>query len=179
MNRLAINFEEHGETCMSPRRVLLFRKAHCLEGALLAAVGLMRLGHRPLIIHLAAEDPDDDHVVAVFKKGKCWGAISKTNHASLRYREPVYTSIRELVMSYFHEYFLQRDGRKTLRSYTRPIDLRRFRHLDWETTEEELWALSDALTDAPHIRILTPAQIRALRPADKFERKAGGMTEYQ
>lgn len=163
---------------MSPCRVLLDRKAHCLEGAMLAALGLKRLGHRPLLVHLAAADPDDDHAIAVFKKHGCWGAISKSNHAVLRYREPVYASIRELVMSYFHEYFLQ-NGKKTLRSYTRPIHLSRFNHLHWETADEDLWELSDALTDAPHIRILTPAQQSELRLADKIERKAGAILEYE
>lgn len=145
---------------------------------MLAAFGLKHLGHRPLVIHLAAVNPDDDHAIAVFKKDGRWGAISKSNHACLRYRDPIYRSIRELVMSYFHEYFLQRGGKKTLRSYTRPIDLRQFNHLHWETAEEDLWELSDALTNAPHVRLLTTAQIRNLRPADKVERKAGEIMEY-
>lgn len=177
VNALKINFERHGETCRSPRRVLMSGEAHCLEAALLAAWMLRARGERPLVVHLAAEDPDDDHAIAVFRKGNGWGAISKSNHAVLRYREPIYATIRELVMSYFHEYFLQRNRKKTLRSYTRPIDLSRFDYLNWETAEEDLWELSDALTAAPHIRILTLSQIRALRLADIIERKAGEIVQ--
>ncbi|MEK7666023.1 MAG: hypothetical protein AAB337_04080 [Patescibacteria group bacterium] len=178
LNKIRINFEKHGETCRSPRRVLQFREAHCLEAALLVASILRAQGQRPLVVHLAAKNPDDDHVIAVFRRGKYWGAISKSNHAVLRYREPIYRTIRELVMSYFHEYFLQSNRKKTLRSYTRPINLSRFDYLKWETADEDLWELSDALTDAPHFRILTPAQVRGLRLADKIERRAGELIEY-
>ncbi len=177
VNALKINFEKHGETCQSPRRVLLSGEAHCLEAALLAASLLRVQGQKPLIVHMAAEDPDDDHAIAVFRRGKFWGAISKSNHAVLRYREPIYANVRELVMSFFHEYFLQKNGKKTLRSYTQPINLSRFDYLDWEAAEDDLWELSDALTDAPHIRLLTPAQIRHLRPADTIERKAGELVQ--
>jgi hypothetical protein len=109
LNSLKFNFEDDGETCMSPRQVLLKGKAHCMEDAMFAAAALEFHGHKPLILDLrATERPyDSDHVVAVFKKFGCFGAISKTNHAVLRYREPIYKSIRELALSYFHEYFLK------------------------------------------------------------------------
>lgn len=177
LNKLGTNFEENGETCRSPRRVCSVGRAHCLEGAMLAADYLTRIGHRPLLVHLAAKDPDDDHVIAVFRQRGFWGAISKSNHAVLRYREPIYRTIRELVLSYFHEYFLQKGGKKTLRSFTHPVNLSRFEHLNWRTAEEDLWELSDALTNAPHTSILTPAQIRGLRPADLIEIHAGQIVE--
>src|SRR3989338_1352163 len=106
LNKVPINFEEEGETCHSPRTLLKKNKAHCVEGAMFAALALKLQGHKPLILDLATTKEDYDHVVAIFRENGCWGAISKTNHAVLRYREPVYRTIRELVMSYFHEYFM-------------------------------------------------------------------------
>ena len=113
VNSLEENFEKNGETCMSPRKVLRERKAHCVEGALLASVALRLQGHKPLIVDLNSAPGDDDHVLAVFRKAGKWGAITKTNHAVLRYREPIYRDIRELAISFFHEYFLNSNGKKT------------------------------------------------------------------
>src|SRR3989344_5716775 len=113
LETIPFNFEKGGETCMSPRRVLKNNRAHCMEGAMLAAAILKFQGHAPLLIDLRAHKKDQDHAIAVFKINGKWGAISKTNHIVLRYREPVYDSVRQLVMSFFHEYFLD-DGKKTL-----------------------------------------------------------------
>lgn len=178
LDTIPMNFEPEGDTCLSPRRVLRERRSHCMEGAMLAAVTLRLHGHRPLLLDLKAHEKDFDHVVALFKKEKCWGAISKTNHGVLRYREPIYKSIRELAMSYFHEYFLD-DGRKTLRSYSVPVDLSRFDHLDWVTSEEDVWDIPAAMDEARHIPILTLKQIRNLRPADKTEREMGKVVEWK
>lgn len=177
LNTLQINFEEHGETCMSPRRVLRERKAHCMEGAMLAAAALRLHGHAPLVVDLTAVRRDDDHVLAVFKQHGCWGAITKTNHAVLRYREPVYRTLRELVLSFFHEYFMD-DGKKTLRSYTLPVDLSRFDGRGWMTAEEDLWCIPDHLVAVEHIPLLTRRQIASLRHADPIEVKAGKMVEW-
>ena len=115
LDTLSINFESSGETYMSPRRVLRAKTAHCFEGALLAATALSYHGQRPLLLDFRTIPADEDHVVALFQQNGYWGAISKTNHAILRYREPVYKSVRVLAMSFFHEY-LMRDGRKSLRA---------------------------------------------------------------
>src|SRR3989344_4797858 len=120
INRLPFNFEKRGETYMSVARSLKTGRIHCFEGALIAAAALWIQGERPLLLDLKPDKSDIDHVVALFRRNGFWGAISKTNHAVLRYREPVYKSIRELAMSYFHEYFLN-NGKKTLRSYSRPF----------------------------------------------------------
>src|SRR3989344_6702680 len=122
INVIPVNFEKKGETLMSPRRVLKEKKAHCLEGAFLASAILWFHGEKPLLMDLKTTDYDFDHVVALFRRGKFWGEISKTNHAVLRYREPIYDSPRELAMSYFHEYFMD-SGFKTLRSYSASFDL--------------------------------------------------------
>src|SRR3989344_696033 len=135
LNGLRMNFEEDGETCMSPKNVLKVRKAHCMEGAMLGALALRIHGHNPLIVDLEAARQDFDHVIAVYEKDKFWGAIGKTNHGVLRYREPVYLSIRELVMSFFHEYFID-NGVKTLRRFSDPINLARFDKQNWVTSEQ-------------------------------------------
>ncbi|NCO11663.1 hypothetical protein CO038_01400 [Candidatus Pacearchaeota archaeon CG_4_9_14_0_2_um_filter_39_13] len=179
VNSLEENFEKNGETCMSPRKVLRERKAHCVEGALLASVALRLQGHKPLIVDLNSAPGDDDHVLAVFRKAGKWGAITKTNHAVLRYREPIYRDIRELAISFFHEYFLNSNGKKTLRSFSMPIDLSRFDRQNWMTSEKNLWFITDHLAGAKHINLLSRKAIRGLRPADPIEIEAGKLVEYR
>lgn len=179
LNSLKINFEEDGkDTCMSPRTVLRKRKCHCMEGAILAALALRVQGYKSLLVDLEANRKDFDHVVAVFKKNGKWGAISKTNHATLRYREPLYNSIRELAMSYFHEYF-DHKGRKNLRKYSAPVDLSMFDRKGWMTTEDEVWYIPDYLSKVKHHVILNKSQIHGLRKADKIEIKAGELVEWK
>lgn len=150
-----------------------------MEGALLAATAFYVNGERPLLLDLKTiGHPDSDHVVALFKKFDHWGAVSKTNHGVLRYREPIYKSVRELAMSYFHEYFLD-DGRKTMRSFSRPLDLSRFDKYGWITSESGLDYVVDFLDRMPHEKILTPAMDRNLRLADKVEIEAGKVVEWR
>lgn len=137
---------------------------------MLAAVALRIAGFRPLVMDLKATQEDEDHVVALFKIGRHWGALSKTNHGVLRYREPVYRTVRELALSYFHEYFLH-DGRKTLRSYSVPVDLSRFDAEGWMTDEKDVWYIPEFLDDVRHFAILSRSQIAGLRRADPIERE--------
>ncbi len=148
----------------SPRIVIRERKANCFEGALFGAAALRMLGHKPLIVDTIA-DNDDDHVVTIFRKGGHYGAIAKSNTTVLRYREPVYRTLRELVMSYFDFYFNIK-GEKTMRSYSNPVDLSKFDKRNWMTTEENLDFIGDYLNDIKHKRILTPKQIRSLSQVD-------------
>ncbi|MBI2057232.1 hypothetical protein HYT91_03185 [Candidatus Pacearchaeota archaeon] len=178
LNSLKINFEKEGDTCFSPRKVLEEQKCHCIEGAVLAAMILRFHGHEPLVVDLTSSKKDFDHVIAVFKKYGKWGAISKTNHPVLRYREPVYNSIRELVMSFFHEYFLD-NGKKTLRSYTKPINLSIFDKKGWMLLPEEIWYIAEHLAEIKHIPILNRKQIANLRKADKIEIEVGKITEWK
>jgi len=178
LNSIPSNFEERGETCMSPRRVLQENKAHCLEGALLAAAALRHHGHSPLLVHFAATDGDDDHVIAVYKEKGLWGAISKVNHAILRWRDPVYKTIRELALSYFHEYYEYGSGKKSLLGYTRPINLHRF-GVRWLTAEEELFDINDALFDAPHLPIVPKKALAKLRRADPLEMEMIKLTQWK
>ncbi|MDP2641843.1 MAG: hypothetical protein Q8P21_00925 [bacterium] len=179
LNATPFNFERGGETHSSVRYALKRGRVHCFEGALIAAAALWIKGQRPLLLDLKTVRPDFDHVVALFRKDKFWGAISKTNHAVLRYREPVYHSVRELAMSYFHEYFLL-NGKKTLRQYSKPFDLSRF-HLDmaWLTTKKNLADLAHKLDKSPHVNILSAKQIKNLRKADEIEIKASEIVEYK
>ena len=175
INGLKRNFELDGDTTMSPRSVLQTRQAHCVEGALLAAVALRLHGRPALVVELVATEDDDSHMLAVFKERGCWGTITQTNHAVLRYREPVYRNVRELAMSFFHEYFLNENGKKTLRSYTRPIDLSIFDHRGWVTAEEDIAYVPEYIEEAHHYDLLTPWQIRNLRPAEPVEIEAGSI----
>ncbi len=177
LNTLPYNFEVDGETCRSPRQVLQHKKAHCLEGAYLAAAVLWYHGHPPLLLDLRSTKQDLDHVVALFKKGGYWGAISKTNHAVLRYREPIYQSIRELAVSYFHEYFLD-NGNKTLREYSRAFSLKQY-GTSWITSADDLWEIGADLDDSSHSLILPKGFVsKSLRKADEIEIKAGTLVEH-
>jgi hypothetical protein len=177
LNTLPYNFEVDGETCRSPRQVLQHKKAHCLEGAYLAAAVLWYHGHPPLLLDLRSTKQDLDHVVALFKKDGYWGAISKTNHAVLRYREPIYQSIRELAVSYFHEYFLD-NGNKTLREYSRAFSLKQY-GTSWITSADDLWEIGADLDDSSHGSILPKGFVsKSLRKADEIEIKAGTLVEY-
>lgn len=180
LNSISFNFEKKGQTCFSPREVIKNKSAHCAEGAMFAAAVLEFNGHEPLIMDLRSTTKpyDYDHVVAVYKKDRCFGAISKTNHAVLRYREPVYKTIRELVMSYFHEYFLD-SGKKTLREYSDLLDLNKFNKLNWRTTTEHLFEIPAYLDDIKHYKILTTKQVKNLRLADTVEIEAGKIREYK
>jgi len=173
LNSLPFNFEPDGGTSYPPLMVLKKKICHCVEGAVLAALALRINGYEPLVLDLTSSQDDFDHVVALFKKNGCWGAISKTNHAVLRYREPVYQTIRELVMSYFHEYFLNSNGKKTLRSYAGPINLKRFDKQGWMTTLESIEYIPEYLADVKHVSILNKKQIAGLRRAEPIEIEAG------
>jgi len=177
LETLPFNFERGGDTCKSPRRVLETRSAHCIEGALLAAAVLWFRGQRPLLLDLKATASDIDHVVAPFRARGRWGAISKTNHAVLRYRDPVYRSVRELAMSYFHEYTID-NGLKTLTSYSAIFDLTRLGP-DWIVSGEDLWDLSYALDRSRHYSILGHRPRRNLRRADAIERRAGDLVQWE
>jgi hypothetical protein len=177
LDALPINHEKNGDTCLSPRQVLRERKAHCIEGAMLAAAALWLHGEEPLLLDLTSLRYDDDHVVALYKRGGYWGAISKTNHAVLRYRDPIYRTVRELALSYFHEYFLNDTGRKTLKSYSRPLSLKRFGR-EWITAEEDVWHIAEAVDTVRHYAFVPPQNAGALRKASALERKAARIAEW-
>lgn len=178
LNTIPRNFEAKRETCYSPRQVLKYRRAHCLEGAIFAAAAFKFHGQPPLIMDLQSSQKDLDHIIAPFQIGKKWGAISKTNHAVLRFREPVYRDIRELVMSYFHEYFLD-SGYKTLRAFSRPVNLSRFDSQDWITSGKDVWYIDQYLDRVCYYPILTKSQITKLRLADPIEIQAGKLVEWK
>jgi hypothetical protein len=161
LNSIAYNPREK---CKSPVEVIRKRSANCLEGAIFAAAALKFLGYKPLILDMSAEN-DDDHVIAVFSRNRCYGAVAKSNTTVLRYREPVYRSIRELVMSYFDVYF-NTLSEKTLRNYSMPISLDMFSAYDWVSTKKDLNIIGDYLYTIKHYDILTPRQVKELSPAD-------------
>jgi hypothetical protein len=171
LDDIAYNKEAGGPTCRSPRRVLRDRTAQCLEGALFGAAALRVHGWQPLLLDLEAVR-DDDHVLAIFRQRGCWGAVAKSNYSGLRFREPVYRTLRELAMSYFDQYY-NLDGEKTLRTYSRPVNLRRFDRIAWMTAEQDLWPISDYLFGISHTRLLSIQAVRALTPMDARSVAAG------
>ena len=169
------NPETEGHTCWSVRLALRHRMCHCIEAAFIAACALMLHGRPALLMDFQAVG-DDDHVVTLFRRGRRWGAISKSNSIWLRWRDPVYASPRELAMSYFHEYV--KDGRKSLRRVSKPFDIGRYDPSTWVTSEENCWDMALELDGSPHFSIVSPAHARALRPRDDFELRAGRMKEF-
>ena len=159
------------DTAWSPRRVLRENTSHCFEGATFAAAALRVNGYPPMIIDLEA-DHDTDHVIAVYKQHGDWGALAKSNYTGCRYREPVYRTLRELALSYFDVYFNMRRER-TLRTFSNPVDLARFDHLDWMTTEKPLWFIAEYLFTIRHFRLLKPQMVRRLHRLDDRSFRAG------
>jgi hypothetical protein len=157
--------------CRSPRWVIKRRKAHCFEGAIFAAAALRFLGHKPLLIDMKSFN-DDDHVIAVFKVDGFWGAVAKSNFTTLRYREPVYRSVRELIMSYFDFYFNTK-GEKSLRSYSLPLDLTIYGSRNWETTDEDLEYIGDKIESLHHFPVVNEKQLKRLFRASETMMKAG------
>jgi len=172
-----LKYNSDGDICKSPKRVFYERKAHCLEGAIFAAAAMMlSFEEEPLLVDMlpkikGGKPRDDDHVIALFKKGKCLGAISKTNTPFLGYREPVYKTSREIIMSYFYFYF-NTAGEKTLRKYSPPFNLRRIDKHDWINTEENMDFLIEKLDSIPHYNILEERMETELVKANQKMRKA-------
>jgi hypothetical protein len=159
------------DTAWSPRRVLRENTSHCFEGALFAAAALRANGYPPLILDLEA-DHDTDHVIAIYRVKGHWGAVAKSNYTGCRYREPVYRSLRELVLSYFDVYFNLRRER-TLRTFSRPVNMARFDPRGWMTTDDHLWYVAEYLFTIRHHRLFTPAMINKLHRLDDRSFRAG------
>jgi hypothetical protein len=177
LHDLKQNFEPDGDTCRTVREVLRAQRAHCIEGALLAAAALWVHGEPPLILDMRAEQ-DFDHVVTLFRRNGCWGAISKTNGIGLRWRDPVYRTLRELAMSYFHEYFNRRDH-KTLREFSLPFDLRRLDTAVWASGTKNAWPVCEALDELRHFRLVESRHLKAVVRRDPFERRVGLLAQYR
>ncbi len=171
------NFGLDGETCRPVRHVLRHGAAHCIEGAMLAACALWVHGEPPLLMDMRAVQ-DFDHVVAVFRRHGRWGAISKTNGIGLRWRDPVYESLRELAMSYFHEYTNRRDH-KTLREYSVPFDLRRVDPKIWVTGEKNCWFVAEELDRLRHFPLMRARHLKSVLRRDPFERRASALLQYR
>ena len=162
---------QYADTACSPLRVLRERKGHCLEGALLAAAALRVNGHPPLVMDLEAVR-DDDHVVAIYREHGLWGGIAKSNFAGLRFRAPIYRSLRELALSYFEHYYNLR-GERTLRAYSIPVDLTRLDRQQWMTSDEDVWCVPEALIAARHHPLFPDKVARMLPRLDRRSFEAG------
>ena len=177
LNAIPCNHEIGGETILSVREVLRQRRAHCIEGAMVAAAAMWLNGQRPLLLHLDCDLSDYPHVIAVFRQHGAWGAISKTNGPPLRYRDPIYRTLRELALSYFHEYSNRR-GHKTLRSYSVAFDMRRVDPAEWVTASRSCWQTHDRLVELRHYPLISRRQERMLAKLDPFARRASRLVQY-
>ncbi len=162
---------QYANTALSPQQVLRERKGHCLEGALLAAAALRVNGYPPLLMDLEAVH-DDDHVLALYRERGLWGSIAKSNFAGLRFRAPIYRTLRELALSYFEHYYNLR-GERTLRSYSRPVNLSPLDHRHWMTAEEDVWFVPEYLIAARHYPLFPDKVARALPRLDRRSFEAG------
>lgn len=176
VNRLRWNHERNGPTARSVNEVLRHGEAHCVEGALVAACALSLAGDPPLLMDMGAARGDVDHVVALFRRGGHWGAISKSNSPFLRHRDPIYRSLRELALSFFPQYVKKR--RKTLRTYSVAVDLRRHDPALWVGNPGFCRELVDALTAARHFDILPPGMADSLRPIDEIEARSNLLRDH-
>jgi hypothetical protein len=161
------------DTCWSPRKVLQQKTAHCLEGAIFAACALRFHGFEPLILDLEAE-ADTDHVICVFRRNNAWGAIATSNYSGCRYRSSVYKSLRELALSYFEDYFNLRRER-SLRTFSKPVNLKKFDPQNWMSTEQDVWFIPEYLLEIPHTQLLSPAMKKNLVRLDKRSFEAGAL----
>jgi hypothetical protein len=168
LDRLPVNFSLDGDTAMSPRRVLEARMAHCAEGAIFAAAALAYHGKPPLLMDIRALQSDQDHIITLFQERGLWGAISKTNHAILRWRDPIYLSVRELAMTYAHEYCLP-GGKKSMLSFSKPFSLARYAPRSWVIAPEDLdWLLVD-LDTSLHLPVAPRHALRKRRRSSRVE----------
>ena len=177
LNAIPINHEPDGETAYSVRGVLRHRRAHCIEGAFVAACALWIHGEPPYVMHLDCEPSDYPHVIALFRRKGAWGAISKSNGVALRYRDPIYRSLRELALSYFHEYS-DRRGRRTLRSYSGAFDMRRLDVTKWACSETNCWEAHDRLAHLRHYPLMHAHHVKHLSRRDPFEQRMAGTVQY-
>ncbi len=180
LDKIPFNFEEKGETYMSPARMLREKEAHCFEGAIFACWCLQNAKIENYLMDLKVKNlkKDSDHTLCIFRINKFWGAISKTNHSVLRWRDPIYKNYRELAMSYYHEYFLD-SGEKTLLSFSKPFDVWKKFGASWITQEEDLDEIAEALDKSPHINFVPKKNAKFIRPAGKTEIKGAGITEWK
>ena len=177
IDKLPPNYELKGDTTMSPRRVLKARTAHCSEAAILAVAAFIYHGKPAWLMDIQALPSDQDHVVTLFRERGLWGAISKTNHAVLRWRDPIYKSAREVAMSYAHEYCLP-GGKKSMLAFSRPFSLTRYAPQRWVTATDELDWILEELDEAPHWPVAPGHALRKRRRMSRVELKSQDVTEW-
>lgn len=163
----------HEDSYRCPLRVLRDRKAHCYDGAVFAAAALARLGYPPLVVNLFPKTRDDDeHLLAIYRQHGAWGAVAKSNFVGLRFREPIHRTLRELVISYFEHYYnLARE--KTLRSYTRPLNLTAFDRQQWLTRDETMDLIADRLSAMRRMPLMERSMIAGLSAMDERSYQGG------
>ncbi|MFM9882475.1 MAG: hypothetical protein ACKVQT_05560 [Burkholderiales bacterium] len=176
ISRIPTNFEPDGDTYLSVQQVLRQRRAHCIEASMVAATALWINGEAPIMMDIRAIR-DDDHVITLYRRDGCWGAISKTNNCTLRFRDPVYRTLRELALSYFHEYSND-DREKTMREYSRAFDLSRVDPALWVTNKGDCYDIVEMLDEIRHYKLFSPVQARKLRLLERVEMRARTVKQF-
>lgn len=179
IDKIEFNFEKDGETYHSPQKVMKEKVMHCFEGALFATLCLTYHQFENKLVDLKVKSlkKDSDHVICIFKQNNFWGAISKTNHSVLRFRDPIYKTDRELVMSYYHEYFLE-TGEKTLKSFSKPFDVFKYFGTDWIISEEDLDKIAERIDASPHIDFVPQINLKNIKKAGKTEILGAGIPQF-
>ncbi len=180
LDKVPFNFEKKGETYWPPKKAIEMGRMHCFEGAVFACLSLQKHHIENYLVDLKVKNlkKDSDHTLCIFRINKYWGAISKTNHSVLRWRDPIYKSVRELALSYFHEYFLD-SGEKTLLSFSKPFDIWKRFGAKWTEGEKDLDKIAEALDKSPHIKFVPKANKKFIRSASKTEIKGASVVEYK
>ncbi|NLE07494.1 MAG: hypothetical protein GX627_02715 [Parcubacteria group bacterium] len=181
LDAIPFNFENERETYWPPQKILEKKKAHCFEGAVLACFCLQKNNIENYLMDLKVKNlkKDSDHTLCVFKINGYWGAISKTNHSVLRFRDPIYKNYRELAMSFYHEYFLDKNGEKTLKSFSKPFDIWKKFGANWVNQEEDLDEIAEALDKSPHIDFVPKENAKFIRKAGPTEIKGASIVQWK
>lgn len=181
LDNIPFNFELKSETYWPPTKILKERKAHCFEGAIFACFCLQENNIENYLMDLKVKNlkKDSDHTLCIFKINRYWGAISKTNHSVLRFRDPIYKSYRELAMSFYHEYFLDKNGEKTLKSFSKPFDIWKKFGTEWTTQEKDLDEIAEALDKSPHIDFVPKENTKFIRKVGPTEIKGASIEQWK
>jgi hypothetical protein len=166
LSNLPYNREIGGSTCLSFRSAILYDRAHCLEGALIAAAILEQHGYPPLLISIESQDKLD-HVLFLYRKGKRYGSVARSRDIGLHGRKPVFRTVRDLVMSYYDPY-IDSTGRITGYAVANLYDLGNY---DWRFSPRNVWKVERHLQEIPH---------KAIRGSDaRYEKWLGRYKEFK
>jgi hypothetical protein len=145
LRSIPYNRELEGQTCYSFRRALMEGRAHCLEGALVAAAILEQHGYPPVLVSIESQDKLD-HVLMLFKRNNYYGSVARSRDIGLHGRKPVFRTVLDLVMSYFEPY-IDKTGRITGYAVANLYELGNY---DWRLSMRNVRKVERRLQEIPH-----------------------------